>query len=95
MYLYSQYRRASKALLQKYVYLVTFEALYNFQHVTNKLDFHLFQKQNNEFQSGEGNTAFLVCTCICCEKHEFPDWLSFMDNRWTVLNLSEREDEKD
>jgi len=30
----------------------------------------------------------LVCACICCEKHEFPAWLSFVANRWTVFHLS-------
>lgn len=38
----------------------------------------------------------LVRTCICCEKHEFPAWPSFVNNRWTVLHLSEcRERERE
>lgn len=62
---------------------------------TSQTWFHLLQKQNNEFQSGEGKTASLVCTCICCEKHEFPAWPNFVENRWTVLHLSERKNERD
>lgn len=68
LYLYSQYRMASKALLHEKVYWLTYEMLYNFQHVTNKLDSICFKGRIMSFRATRGRQC-LWCTLASVVKN--------------------------
>lgn len=87
LYLYSQYRTASKALLHKKVYWLTYEMLYNFQHVTNKLDSICFKGRIMSFRATRGrrclwcalasvvkNMSFLLGRALCITGGQYYTW---------------------
>lgn len=78
LYLYSQYRTASKALLHEKVYWIMYEMLYNFQYITNKLDSICFKGRIMSFRAKRArqclwcalasvveNTSFLLGRALC------------------------------
>lgn len=87
LYLYSQYRTASKALLHEKVYWIMYEMLYNFQYITNKLDSICFKGRIMSFRAKRArqclwcalasvveNTSFLLGRALCITGGLYYTW---------------------